>query len=106
MEKQNREYKDKLTELEEIAKGRSKSVIANLEAKVAAVEEQLHLEANEKHRIAREFKKSEKRLREMQTQIEEERKLTENYKEQVIVLSSHFWMKTFKFALTWSLILI
>ncbi len=83
MEKQNRELRDKLVEMEELAKGRSKTVITNLEAKVAAVEEQLHLEANEKHRIAREYKKSEKRLREMQAQIEEERKLTENYKEQV-----------------------
>lgn len=88
MEKQNRELRDKLVELEEVAKGRSKSVISNLEAKVAAVEEQLHLEANEKHRIAREYKKSEKRLREMQAQIEEERKLTENYKEQLDKMQS------------------
>ena len=72
-----------MTELEENSKGRSKAVISNLEAKIAAVEEQLHLEANEKHRIAREYKKSEKRLREMQSQIEEERKLAETYKEQV-----------------------
>jgi len=101
MEKQNRELRDKLVEMEELAKGRSKTVITNLEAKVAAVEEQLHLEANEKHRIAREYKKSEKRLREMQAQIEEERKLTENYKEQVgcfvlvyqVVLRS--WLKFF-----------
>jgi len=92
MEKQNRELRDKLTELEEIAKGRSKSVITNLEAKVAAVEEQLHLEANEKHRIAREYKKSEKRLREFQSQIEEERKLTENYKEQVEKMQSKLKM--------------
>jgi hypothetical protein len=83
LEKQNRELRDKLTELEEMAKGRSKTVIGNLEAKVVAIEEQLHLESNEKHRLAREYKKCEKRLREMQTQIEEERKLTENYKEQV-----------------------
>jgi chromosome segregation ATPase len=92
LEKQNRELKDKLTELEEIAKGRSKSVIANLEAKVAAVEEQLHLEANEKHRLSREFKKAEKRLREMQAQIEEERKLTETYKEQVEKMQSKLKM--------------
>jgi len=69
--------------LEEVAKGRNKSIISNLEAKIAAVEEQLHLEANEKQRITREFKKTEKRLRDLQSQLEEERKLTENYKEQV-----------------------
>jgi myosin protein heavy chain len=92
MEKQNRELRDKLAELEEVAKGRSKSVIANLEAKVAAVEEQLHLEANEKHRIGREYKKSDKRLREMHSQIEEERKLTENYKEQVEKMQSKIKM--------------
>ena len=69
--------------MEEVAKGRNKSIISNLEAKIAAVEEQLHLEANEKQRITREFKKTEKRLRDLQSQLEEERKLTENYKEQV-----------------------
>ncbi len=66
-----------------MVKGRNKSIISNLEAKIAAVEEQLHLESNEKQRITREFKKTEKRLRDFQSQIEEERKLTENYKEQV-----------------------
>jgi hypothetical protein len=66
-----------------VVKGRNKSIISNLEAKIAAVEEQLHLESNEKQRITREFKKTEKRLRDFQSQIEEERKLTENYKEQV-----------------------
>jgi len=83
LEKQNRELRDKLTELEEVVKGRNKSIISNLEAKIAAVEEQLHLEANEKQRITREYKKAEKRLRDFQSQIEEERKLTENYKEQL-----------------------
>lgn len=34
LEKQNRELRDKLTELEELAKGRSKVVISNLEAKI------------------------------------------------------------------------
>ena len=75
-----------------MAKGRSKTLIANLEAKIAAVEEQLHLEANEKQRITREFKKTEKRIREMQTQIEEERKQTESYKEQVAPLSIHIFL--------------
>lgn len=83
IEKQNRELKDKVAELEETAKGRSKTVISNLEARLAAAEEQLHLEAGEKQRISREFKKNEKRLRDLQAQIEEERKQTENYKEQV-----------------------
>jgi myosin protein heavy chain len=83
LEKQIRELRDKVTEHEEVSKGRSKAAISNLEAKLASFEEQLHLESNEKHRITREFKKSEKRLREMQSQIEEERKLAENYKEQL-----------------------
>lgn len=83
LEKQIRELRDKVTELEEVAKGRSKAIISNLEAKLASFEEQLHLESNEKNRISREFKKSEKRLREMQSQTEEERKLAENYKEQL-----------------------
>ena len=83
MEKQNRELRDKLTELEEIAKGRSKVLISSLEAKLAAAEEQIHLEGNEKQRITREYKKADKRLRDLQSQVEEERKLCENYKEQV-----------------------
>ena len=50
---------------------------------MAQLEEQLHLEANEKNRLSREFKKAEKRMRELQSQIDEERKQAENYKEQV-----------------------
>ena len=84
IEKQNKELKDKVVELEELAKGRSKAVITNLEAKIAAVEEQLHLEANEKQRLSRELRKSDRKLRDTQTQIEEERKQAESYKEQVI----------------------
>ena len=34
LEKQNRELRDKLAKLEELAKGRSKVVISNLEAKI------------------------------------------------------------------------
>jgi chromosome segregation ATPase len=83
LEKQNRELRDKLLEMEEVQKGRSKIVVNNLEAKLSAIEEQLHLEANEKQRLAREFKKSEKRFRELQAQNEEERKLTETYKDQL-----------------------
>jgi myosin protein heavy chain len=90
LEKQNRELREKIVELEEVAKGRSKAVIANLEAKIATLEEQLHLEANEKQRVAREFKKTDKRIREMQMQMEEERKQTENYKEQVYIFISFF----------------
>ena len=86
LEKQNRELRDKVTELEELAKGRSKVIISNLEAKLASFEEQLHLETNEKNRLSREFKKAEKRVREMQSQIDEERKQAENYKEQVTPL--------------------
>ena len=83
LEKQNRELREKVLELEEASKGRSKTAIASLETKLTAMEEQLHLEVNEKQRISREFKKSEKRLRELQNQVEEERKQTENYREQV-----------------------
>ena len=83
LEKQNRELREKLIELEEVTKGRTKTLITNLEIKLASVEDQLHLETNEKQRALREFKKSEKRSREMQSQIEEERKQVENYREQV-----------------------
>lgn len=48
------------------------------------------MEANEKQRITREFKKTEKRLRDLQSQLEEERKLTENYKEQVNYINHTF----------------
>jgi excinuclease UvrABC nuclease subunit len=83
MEKQNKELRDKVVELEELAKGRSKAVVANLEAKIAATEEQLHLEANEKTRFSRELRKTERKCRDMQTQVEEERKQADSYKEQV-----------------------
>ncbi|CAF0913604.1 unnamed protein product [Brachionus calyciflorus] len=82
IEKQNKELKEKVEELEESAKGRSKAVISSLELKIAAIEEQLHMEANEKQRIAREYKKAERKIKDLQMQIDEERKQTDSYKEQ------------------------
>ena len=83
IEKQNRELRDKLAELEELAKGRSKSAVNNLEAKLAALENQLQVESHERQNATRLFKKAEKRIRELQTQIEEEHKNGDGFKEQV-----------------------
>lgn len=45
MERQNKEFRDKLAELEGQHKARNKAVIAALESKVANLEEQLDQEA-------------------------------------------------------------
>jgi myosin protein heavy chain len=83
IEKQNRELRDKLAELEELAKGRSKSAVTNLEAKIAALDNQLQVESHERQNATRLFKKSEQRVRALQTQIEEEHKNGDGLKEQV-----------------------
>ncbi|XP_013083692.2 myosin heavy chain, non-muscle isoform X1 [Biomphalaria glabrata] len=83
LERQNKEMRDKLQELEGQNRARTKATIAALESKVANLEEQLDQEAKERASLARNNRKMEKRLKELMLQVEDERRSADQYKDQV-----------------------
>ncbi|XP_060030089.1 myosin-11 [Erinaceus europaeus] len=82
LERQNKELRSKLHEMESSVKSKFKSTIAALEAKVAQLEEQVDQEAREKQAVAKSLKQKDKKLKEVLLQVEDERKMAEQYKEQ------------------------
>ncbi|XP_050968582.1 myosin-11a isoform X1 [Labeo rohita] len=82
MERQNKELKAKLQEMENQVKSKFKSSISALEAKVAQLEEQLEQENREKQNTAKAVRQKDKKLKEFMTQVEDERKQAEQYKDQ------------------------
>ncbi|KAJ8318252.1 hypothetical protein KUTeg_003343 [Tegillarca granosa] len=83
IERQNKELKSKLEELENQIRTRTKATIQALEGKVANLEEQLDMESKEKTQLQRANRKYEKRLKELMLQAEDERRHADQYKEQV-----------------------
>ncbi|XP_071043315.1 myosin heavy chain, non-muscle isoform X1 [Parasteatoda tepidariorum] len=83
LERQNKELRAKLQDLETSQRTRTKATIAALEAKVSQAEEQLELEAKERQALGKNNRKLEKRLKEILMQLEDERRHTDQYKEQV-----------------------
>lgn len=83
LEKQTKELKAKLVEIETSQRTRTKATITALEAKVANLEEQLENEAKERMLQSKNNRKLEKRLKEMLLQLEDERRHADQYKEQV-----------------------
>ncbi|KAL8616918.1 hypothetical protein ACOMHN_041837 [Nucella lapillus] len=83
LERQNKDMREKLQELEGQNRARTKATIAALEGKIANLEEQLDQEAKERAALARTNRKMEKRLKELQLQAEDERRSADQYKEQL-----------------------
>ncbi|XP_059170078.1 myosin heavy chain, non-muscle-like isoform X2 [Physella acuta] len=83
LERQNKEMRDKLQELEGQNRARTKATIAALESKVANLEEQLDQEAKERQSLSRANRKMEKRMKELALQVEDERRSADQYKDQV-----------------------
>ncbi|XP_041362309.1 myosin heavy chain, non-muscle-like isoform X2 [Gigantopelta aegis] len=83
LERQNKEMRDKLAELEGQSRARTKAIIAALESKVVNLEEQLEIEAKERSMLQRTSRKLEKKLKELVLQAEDERRHADQYKEQV-----------------------
>lgn len=83
LERQNKEMKEKLGELEGQSRARTKATIAALEGKIANLEEQLDQEAKERSSLARVNRKMEKRSKELQLQVEDERRSADQYKDQL-----------------------
>ncbi|XP_069510474.1 myosin-9 [Ambystoma mexicanum] len=82
MERQNKELKAKLQEMEGAVKSRFKASITALEAKIAQLEEQLDTETKERQNASKQVRRTEKRLKEIALQVEDERRNAEQYKDQ------------------------
>uniref|UniRef100_A0A8D3E2Q9 Myosin-10 n=1 Tax=Scophthalmus maximus TaxID=52904 RepID=A0A8D3E2Q9_SCOMX len=83
LERQNKELRAKLGELEGSVKNRFKASITALEAKIAQLEEQLEQEAKERAAANKIVRRTEKKLKEVCMQVEDERRHADQFKEQV-----------------------
>ncbi|KTF79513.1 hypothetical protein cypCar_00035538 [Cyprinus carpio] len=88
MERQNKELKLKLTELEGTVKSKYKATIAALEAKIIQLEEQLDVETKERQQASKLVRRTEKKLKEVILQVDDERRNTEQFKDQSEKLNS------------------
>lgn len=82
LERQNKDLKSKLQEMEVSVKSKFKSTIAAMEAKIAQLEEQVEQEARDKQASLKSVKQKDKKLKEALLQVEDERKQAEQYKDQ------------------------
>ncbi|XP_053607431.1 myosin heavy chain, non-muscle isoform X3 [Plodia interpunctella] len=83
LERQNKELKAKLAELETSARTKTKSVITSLELKVSNLEEQLEAESRERLAQQKASRKLDKKMKELALQLDEERRHADQYKEQI-----------------------
>ncbi|XP_007430787.1 myosin-9 [Python bivittatus] len=81
-ERQNKELKAKLQEMESAVKSKYKSSITALEAKIAQLEEQLDTETKERQAASKQVRRTEKKLKDVVLQVEDERRNAEQYKDQ------------------------
>ncbi|XP_061079986.1 myosin-9-like isoform X1 [Conger conger] len=88
LDRQNKELKLKLQELEGTVKSKYKASIASLETKIGQVEEQLDIETRERQQASKLVRRTEKKLKEVVLQVEDERRNTEQYKDQADKLNS------------------
>ncbi|XP_014864972.1 PREDICTED: myosin-10-like, partial [Poecilia mexicana] len=83
LERQNKDLRSKLSELEGSVKNRFKASITALEAKIAQLEEQLEQEARERAAANKIVRRTEKKLKEVCMQVEDERRHGDQFKEQL-----------------------
>ncbi|XP_050326930.1 myosin heavy chain, non-muscle isoform X3 [Bactrocera neohumeralis] len=88
LERQNKELKAKLTEIETAQRTKVKATIATLEAKIANLEEQLENEGKERLLQQKANRKMDKKVKELTMNIEDERRHADQYKEQIDKLNS------------------
>uniref|UniRef100_A0A8C5C3A0 Myosin-9 n=1 Tax=Gadus morhua TaxID=8049 RepID=A0A8C5C3A0_GADMO len=88
LERQNKELKLKLGEMEGTVKSKYKAAIAALEAKILQVEEQLDVESKERQQASRQVRRTEKKLKEVLLQVEDEKRNTDQYKDQADKLNT------------------
>uniref|UniRef100_A0A3Q3X794 Uncharacterized protein n=1 Tax=Mola mola TaxID=94237 RepID=A0A3Q3X794_MOLML len=83
LEKQNKELKTRLGELEGAMRGKHRFSVASLEAKIESMEEQLEQERQERAIASKLVRKTEKKLKEVMMQAEDERRHADQYREQL-----------------------
>ncbi|XP_052475312.1 myosin-10-like isoform X2 [Carassius gibelio] len=83
LERQNKELKTRLSEMEGAVKGKHRLSVAALEAKIETVEEQLEQERQERAMASKLVRKTEKKLKEVLIQVEDERRHADQYREQL-----------------------
>merc|ERR1739844_895588 len=82
LERQNKELKTKLNEVETAQRAKAKATIAALESKIANLEEQLAAETAERMASAKVNRKAEKKMKENLLMLEDDRRHADQYKEQ------------------------
>uniref|UniRef100_A0A8U7MWL9 Myosin-9 n=1 Tax=Corvus moneduloides TaxID=1196302 RepID=A0A8U7MWL9_CORMO len=82
MERQNKELKLKLQEMESAVKSKYKASITALEAKIAQLEEQLDMETKERQAASKQVRRAEKKLKDILLQVDDERRNAEQFKDQ------------------------
>ncbi|KAM5132586.1 myosin-10-like [Mantella aurantiaca] len=94
LERQNKELKVKLNEMDSSVRSKYKIAIASLEAKISQLEEQMEQESKERILSNKLVRRAEKRLKEVLLQVEEERRNADQFKEQLE--KAHIRMKQLK----------
>ncbi|XP_044138318.1 myosin-10-like isoform X1 [Bufo gargarizans] len=94
MERQNKELKAKLNEMDSSVRAKYKITIASLESKIAQLEEQMEQESKERVLANKLVRRAEKRLKEVLLQVEEERRNADQFKDQLE--KAHIRMKQLK----------
>ncbi|NWS31246.1 MYH9 protein, partial [Polioptila caerulea] len=82
MERQNKELKLKLQDMESAVKSKYKAAITALEAKIAQLEEQLDAETKERQAASKQVRRAEKKLKDILLQVDDERRNAEQFKDQ------------------------
>ncbi|XP_073500208.1 myosin-9 [Phyllobates terribilis] len=82
LDRQNKELKTKLQELEGSVKSKFKASITALEAKITQLEEQLDAETKERQSASKQVRRTEKKLKDVLMQMDDERRNSEQYKDQ------------------------
>ncbi|XP_068592506.1 myosin-10 isoform X2 [Cebidichthys violaceus] len=83
LERQNKELKSRLGEMEGAVRGKHKLSVAALEAKIDSMDEQLEQERQERAIANKLVRKTEKKLKEVMMQAEDERRHADQYREQL-----------------------
>ncbi|XP_038567230.1 myosin-10 isoform X6 [Micropterus salmoides] len=83
LERQNKELKTRLGEMEGAVRGKHRLSVAALEAKIDSMEEQLEQERQERAMANKLVRKTEKKLKEVMMQAEDERRHADQYREQL-----------------------
>lgn len=94
MERQNKELKVKLNEMDSTVRSKYKIAIASLESKISQLEEQMEQESKERILANKLVRRAEKRLKEILLQVEEERRNADQFKDQLE--KAHIRMKQLK----------